>query len=93
VLVRFDHIANRIGKFRPSVTWLGCVIPFVEAVEITVPAGEFGKQLAGCEVRMYNPHEAREDTVFFPAFRGIVSTPRRSRNVETENFTEKCPCA
>jgi hemerythrin-like domain-containing protein len=24
-------------------------------------------------VRMYNPHEAREDTVLFPAFRGIVS--------------------
>ena len=22
---------------------------------------------------MYNPHEAREDTVLFPAFRGIVS--------------------
>ena len=22
--------------------------------------------------RMYNPHEAREDTVFFPAFRKIV---------------------
>jgi hemerythrin-like domain-containing protein len=25
-------------------------------------------------IRMYNPHEAREDTVLFPAFRGIVST-------------------
>ncbi|HYY14052.1 MAG TPA: hemerythrin domain-containing protein [Chthoniobacterales bacterium] len=25
-------------------------------------------------VRMYNPHEAREDTVLFPAFRKIVST-------------------
>ena len=24
-------------------------------------------------VRMFNPHEAREDTVLFPAFRGIVS--------------------
>ena len=24
-------------------------------------------------VRMYNPHEARQDTVLFPAFRGIVS--------------------
>jgi len=24
-------------------------------------------------VRMYRPHEAREDTVLFPAFRGIVS--------------------
>ena len=24
-------------------------------------------------VRMYSPHEAREDTVLFPAFRGIVS--------------------
>lgn len=24
-------------------------------------------------IRMYNPHEAREDTVLFPAFRGIVS--------------------
>ncbi len=24
-------------------------------------------------VRMYNPHEAREDTVLFPAFRKIVS--------------------
>jgi hemerythrin-like domain-containing protein len=23
-------------------------------------------------IRMYNPHEAREDTVLFPAFRGIV---------------------
>src|SRR5437867_12004097 len=25
-------------------------------------------------IRMYNPHEAREDTVLFPAFRKIVST-------------------
>jgi hemerythrin-like domain-containing protein len=25
-------------------------------------------------IRMYSPHEAREDTVLFPAFRGIVST-------------------
>jgi hemerythrin-like domain-containing protein len=24
-------------------------------------------------VRMYNPHEAREDTVLFPAFRTVVS--------------------
>jgi hemerythrin-like domain-containing protein len=24
-------------------------------------------------IRMYNPHEAREDTVLFPVFRGIVS--------------------
>jgi len=24
-------------------------------------------------IRMYNPHEAREDTVLFPAFRNIVS--------------------
>src|SRR5437016_9052850 len=24
-------------------------------------------------IRVYNPHEAREDTVLFPAFRGIVS--------------------
>jgi hemerythrin-like domain-containing protein len=24
-------------------------------------------------IRMYNPHEAREDTMLFPAFRGIVS--------------------
>ena len=24
-------------------------------------------------IRMYNPHEAREDTVLFPAFRGLVS--------------------
>src|SRR5207237_5266049 len=24
-------------------------------------------------IRMYNPHEAREDTVLFPAFRKIVS--------------------
>ena len=24
-------------------------------------------------IRMFNPHEAREDTVLFPAFRGIVS--------------------
>jgi hemerythrin-like domain-containing protein len=23
--------------------------------------------------RMYSPHEAREDTILFPAFRGIVS--------------------
>jgi hemerythrin-like domain-containing protein len=25
-------------------------------------------------IRMYNPHEAREDTVLFPAFRGLVSS-------------------
>jgi len=25
-------------------------------------------------IRMYSPHEAREDTILFPAFRGIVST-------------------
>jgi hemerythrin-like domain-containing protein len=25
-------------------------------------------------IRMYNPHAAREDTVLFPAFRGIVSS-------------------
>ena len=24
-------------------------------------------------IRMYNPHEAREDTVLFPAFRKVVS--------------------
>ena len=24
-------------------------------------------------IRMYNPHEAREDTILFPAFRKIVS--------------------
>ena len=34
------------------------------------------RQLADCLrafIRMYRPHEAREDTVLFPAFRGIVS--------------------
>jgi hemerythrin-like domain-containing protein len=25
-------------------------------------------------IRMYNPHEAREDTVLFPAFRKLVSS-------------------
>jgi hemerythrin-like domain-containing protein len=27
-------------------------------------------------IRMYRPHEAREDTVLFPAFRKIVSAKR-----------------
>ncbi len=29
-------------------------------------------------IRMYSPHEAREDTVLFPAFSGIVSPPTSS---------------
>ena len=33
---------------------------------------ELGENLRAF-VRMYRPHEAREDTVLFPAFRGIVS--------------------
>ena len=40
------------------------------------PAPEF--------VRMYRPHEAREDTVLFPAFRKLVSRQRiRRRSVKT----------
>src|SRR5947208_14180707 len=36
---------------------------------------ERGQLIASIQqfIRMYNPHEAREDTVLFPAFRGIVS--------------------
>jgi hemerythrin-like domain-containing protein len=44
-------------------------------------------------VRMYEPHEAREDTVLFPAFRKIVSkhgttrSARISRRRRTRSFT------
>ena len=36
---------------------------------------ERGQLIASIQqfIRMYNPHEAREDTVLFPAFRKIVS--------------------
>jgi hypothetical protein len=35
-------------------------------------AGELFGEMS-CRTFQYNPHEAREDTVLFPAFRGIVS--------------------
>ena len=38
-------------------------------------------------IRMYNPHEAREDTVLFPAFRKIVS-PREFDSLG-EEFEKK----
>ena len=38
-------------------------------------------------IRMYNPHEAREDTVLFPAFRGIVSA--REFDSLGEDFEKK----
>jgi hemerythrin-like domain-containing protein len=47
----------------------------------TCEAGEFGKEDARQElaracwafIRMYRPHEAREDTVLFPALHGLLS--------------------
>ncbi len=38
-------------------------------------------------IRMYNPHEAREDTVLFPAFRNIVS--RNEYDALGEDFEKK----
>jgi hypothetical protein len=38
-------------------------------------------------IRMYNPHEAREDTVLFPAFRQIVS--EREYDPLGEDFEKK----
>jgi hemerythrin-like domain-containing protein len=38
-------------------------------------------------IRMYRPHEAREDTVLFPAFRGIVSA--HEYGALGEEFEEK----
>jgi hemerythrin-like domain-containing protein len=38
-------------------------------------------------VRMYRPHEAREDTVLFPAIRGIIGG--RELNELSEQFEEK----
>jgi len=38
-------------------------------------------------VRMYRPHEAREDTVLFPAFRAIVS--RHEYEALGEDFEKK----
>jgi hypothetical protein len=43
----------------------------------------------GCplRIRMYNPHEAREDTVLFPAFRRIV--PSHEYEALGETFEER----
>src|SRR5438046_10376892 len=38
-------------------------------------------------IRMYNPHEAREDTVLFPAFRKIVS--KNEYDALGEDFEKK----
>jgi len=38
-------------------------------------------------IRMYSPHEAREDTVLFPAFRGIVS--KNEYDALGEDFEKK----
>jgi hemerythrin-like domain-containing protein len=49
-----------------------------EIVKLAVPGiagGDRGRLASSLHkfIRMYRPHEAREDTVLFPAFRGIVS--------------------
>jgi hemerythrin-like domain-containing protein len=38
-------------------------------------------------IRMYNPHEAREDTILFPAFRKVVS--RNEYDSLGEDFEKK----
>jgi len=62
---------------------------------ITALAGEMRKDTGRAELadtlrqfgRMYAPHEAREDTVLFPAFRGIVS--RQEYAALGEDFEKK----
>ena len=53
-----DHIGEKSHELRPGV------------------ARDERRRLADSMrqfIRMYNPHEAREDTVLFPAFRNLVS--------------------
>jgi hemerythrin-like domain-containing protein len=78
--LRAQHVAGR--ALTDSITRL--------AIAETASNDEARRQLTGALrafVRMYRPHEAREDTVLFPAFREVVG-PKEFRELG-EQFEAK----
>jgi len=65
-VLRAQHQAGR--RVTERITQLATL----QSIKNPEAAGQL-KELMRQFVRMYEPHEAREDTVLFPAFRGIVS--------------------
>jgi len=69
-ILRAQHLAGR--KLTASI--LDLASPHAAATDTAALADRLGEF-----VRMYRPHEAREDTVLFPAFREIVSREEYER--------------
>jgi hemerythrin-like domain-containing protein len=79
-VLRMQHQAGR--KVTDQITQLATA----QALKDPQPAAKLG-DLMRSFVRMYAPHEAREDTVLFPAFRAIVS--RQEFGALGEDFEKK----
>lgn len=69
-VLRAQHLAGR----RLTASILGLASPHGAATDTAALADRLGQF-----VRMYRPHEAREDTVLFPAFRELVSREEYER--------------
>jgi hemerythrin-like domain-containing protein len=69
-VLRAQHLAGR----RLTASILDLALPHAAATDTTALADRLGEF-----VRMYRPHEAREDTVLFPAFRELVSREEYER--------------
>lgn len=69
-VLRAQHLAGR----RLTASILDLASPHAAATDTAALADRLGEF-----VRMYRPHEAREDTVLFPAFREIVSREEYER--------------
>jgi len=69
-VLRAQHLAGR----RLTASILDLASPHAAATDTAALADRLGQF-----VRMYRPHEAREDTVLFPAFRELVSREEYER--------------
>jgi len=68
-LVRTLKVQHKAGRGVTDVTLALSNLRTLKNKEDCVKLAESMRQF----IAMYNPHEAREDTVLFPAFRSVVS--------------------
>jgi hypothetical protein len=71
---RLQNVITVAGIRHPKMFWQIVTNPIPKQTPINNAASDIATTANMRQfIRMYSPHEAREDTVLFPAFRGIVS--------------------
>lgn len=74
-----DTVAILLQQHQRGRTVTGRILDVTRAPSAATPSAQARRALIAdmtAFIRMYEPHEAREDTVVFPALRGVVSAQR-----------------